>query len=300
MNQAMNHAMNISTSISTSSVEMTEYGQLPAVRIRSADGAQAIVTLYGAHLVSWQGADSAERLFCSAASKLDGSRAIRGGVPVIFPQFAERGSGMRHGFARVASWRLHDSGGHEGAAFAIFALDNGDLPAALAQGWPHGFALRLRVEVNGGVLALAFDVSNTGTAAFAFSAALHTYFAVADLARVCIGGVQDGMLRIDDKFDHIYQGIDGKLTLDDGDAILRLAQSGFGDAVVWNPGAADAAALNDMEEAEYRRFICIEPALIEPLTLAPGAAWRGAHTVSIDPRQVPPGQEPARPPSSIP
>ncbi|NHZ88841.1 D-hexose-6-phosphate mutarotase [Massilia sp. CCM 8733] len=259
-------------------IEMVDYGQLPAVRIRGADGAQAIVTLYGAHLVSWQGADGAERLFCSAASRLDGSRAIRGGVPLIFPQFAERGTGMRHGFARVATWRLQETG----AGFAVFALEHSDLPAALAQAWPHGFALRLRVEVNGGALALAFEVTNTGADAFAFSAALHSYFLVSELARVRIGGVQEGALQIDDKFDTIYRGVKSAITLADGGATLRLAQSGFTDAVVWNPGALDAAALADMEEAEYRRFVCIEPALIAPLTLAPGAAWRGAHTVSID------------------
>ncbi|UOD31272.1 D-hexose-6-phosphate mutarotase [Massilia violaceinigra] len=262
-----------------STIDMVDYGQLPAVRIRSADGAQAIVTLYGAHLVSWQGADGAERLFCSAASRLDGSRAIRGGVPVIFPQFAERGTGMRHGFARVATWRVQESG----AGFAVFALENSDLPAALAHAWPHAFALTLRVEVNGAALALALKVANTGADAFAFSAALHTYFLVGELARVRIGGVQEGALQIDDKFDHIYRGVDGAMTLAGGSATLRLAQSGFTDAVVWNPGALDAAALNDMQDAEYRRFVCIEPALIEPLTLAPGAAWRGAHTVSIEP-----------------
>lgn len=263
-----------------STIEMVDYGQLPALRMRSADGAQAIVTLYGAHLVSWQGADGAERLFCSAASKLDGSRAIRGGVPVIFPQFAERGSGMRHGFARVATWRLQDSGTHDGAAFAVFALEHGDL--ALAQAWPHGFALTLRVEVRGAALALAFEVRNTGADAFAFSAALHTYFSVGQLARVRIGGVQEGWLHIEDKFDHIFRAIDGAMTLADGGTTLHLEQSGFGDAVVWNPGALDSAALSDMEDAEYQRFVCIEPALIAPLTLAPGAAWRGTHRVSIE------------------
>ena len=84
----------------------TTFGQLPAVTIRAADGAQATVTLYGGHLVSWQTSDGQERLFCSRASSLDGSRAIRGGVPVIFPQFGARGTGMRHGFARVATWQL--------------------------------------------------------------------------------------------------------------------------------------------------------------------------------------------------
>jgi glucose-6-phosphate 1-epimerase len=91
------------------SITETTFGQLPAVLLRAPDGAEAIVTLYGAHLVSWKGSDGRQRLFCSAASVLDGSKAIRGGVPVIFPQFAEQGAGMRHGFARVsdstAAWK---------------------------------------------------------------------------------------------------------------------------------------------------------------------------------------------------
>ncbi|WP_229425240.1 hypothetical protein [Massilia sp. Se16.2.3] len=63
----------------------TTWGQLPALLLSAPDGAQATVTLYGAHLVSWRGADGRERLFCSARSSQDGAKAIRGGVPVIFP-----------------------------------------------------------------------------------------------------------------------------------------------------------------------------------------------------------------------
>ena len=38
-------------------ITLAPYGQLPAVQLTAADGARAIVTLYGAHLVSWQSAD---------------------------------------------------------------------------------------------------------------------------------------------------------------------------------------------------------------------------------------------------
>src|SRR5437868_277774 len=86
------------------------FGELAAVRLKAPDGAEATVTLYGAHLVSWKDATGQERLFLSARSALDGSKAIRGGVPVIFPQFAARGAGMRHGFARVLAWRLRETG----------------------------------------------------------------------------------------------------------------------------------------------------------------------------------------------
>lgn len=266
------------------------FGELPAVTISAADGAQATVTLYGGHLVAWQTSDGQERLFCSRDSALDGSRAIRGGVPVIFPQFGARGTGMRHGFARVATWQLESTGDADGAAWAQFILQHTDLPDAIATTWPWAFTLRLRVAVQGLSLELQLSVHNTGEQAFPFSAALHSYFAIDQLGEARIGGLQrvrysdetpqdalqaEELLQFADKLDRIYYQLPGALTLQSGSHTLRLEQQGFTDAVVWNPGAQDAAALPDLADDEYQRFICIEPALIQPDTLAAGAQWTG-------------------------
>ncbi|MEG2031868.1 MAG: D-hexose-6-phosphate mutarotase [Janthinobacterium sp.] len=266
------------------------FGQLPAMTIRAADGAQATVTLYGGHLVSWRTSDGQERLFCSRDSALDGSRAIRGGVPVIFPQFGARGTGMRHGFARVATWQLESTGDADGAAWAQFILHHTDLPEAIAASWPWAFTLRLRVAVQGQSLELQLSVHNTGEQAFPFSAALHSYFAIDQLSEARVGGLQrvrysdetpqdalqaEEWLQFADKLDRIYYQLPGALTLQSGGHTLRLEQQGFTDAVVWNPGAQDAAALPDLGDDEYQRFICIEPALIQPDLLAAGAEWTG-------------------------
>ncbi|MCC7679845.1 D-hexose-6-phosphate mutarotase [Janthinobacterium sp. FW305-128] len=266
------------------------FGQLPAVTIRAADGAQATVTLYGGHLVSWQTSDGQECLFCSRDSALDGSRAIRGGVPVIFPQFGARGTGMRHGFARVATWQLESTGDADGTAWAQFILRHTDLPEAIAASWPWAFTLRLRVAVQGQSLELHLSVHNTGEQAFPFSAALHSYFAIDRLSEARVGGLQrvrysdetpqdalqaEDELQFSDKLDRIYYQLPGALTLQSGGHTLRLEQQGFTDAVVWNPGAQDAAALPDLGDDEYQRFICIEPALIQPDLLAAGAEWTG-------------------------
>jgi glucose-6-phosphate 1-epimerase len=260
-------------------ITLVPFGQLPAVQVSAADGARAIVTLYGAHLVSWQSADGKEHLFCSARSALDGSKAIRGGVPVIFPQFNERGSGMRHGFARVSDWALVDSGGEDGAAFAVFALEPHDLAAGHAQAWPHDFLLQLRVQVGAGKLAMALEVRNRGSEPFSFSAALHTYHLVDRIGEVRIDGLRDGQLAIGDMLDEIFYGIDGRIALHTGSATLELEQDGFTDAVVWNPGAANAAALADLADDEYQRFVCIEPAVIEPVVLKAGQEWRGQYRI---------------------
>ena len=272
------------------------FGQLPAVTIRAADGAQATVTLYGGHLVSWQTSDGQERLFCSRESSLDGSRAIRGGVPVIFPQFGARGTGMRHGFARVATWQLEASGEADGAAFAQFVLHHTDLPEAIAAAWPFAFTLRLRVAVQGQSLDLLLSVHNTGEQAFPFSAALHTYFAIDQLSEARVGGLQrvrysdetpqdalqaEEWLQFADKLDRIYYQLPGALSLRSGNHTLRLTQQGFTDAVVWNPGAQDAAALPDLADDEQPHFICIEPALIQPDLLAAGAEWTGRQHLEL-------------------
>ncbi|MGH8852951.1 MAG: D-hexose-6-phosphate mutarotase [Telluria sp.] len=258
----------------------TTVGQLPAIRLCAPDGAEATITLYGAHLVSWKGADGDERMFLSAKSALDGRKAIRGGVPVIFPQFAEQGSGMRHGFARVTTWRLDDSGVDDDAAWAEFCLAQGDLPVHLADAWPHAFALTLRVAVRANQLEMALAVRNLGAAPFPFAAALHTYHLVPDLDAVRIEGIAPDQISIDDKLDQVYSHVTGRASLATGARTLQLEQAGFLDAVVWNPGAVDAAALTDMDKDEYRRFVCVEPALLEPYTLDAGEVWTGTYRVS--------------------
>jgi glucose-6-phosphate 1-epimerase len=272
------------------SASTTQFGQLPALQLRAPDGAEATITLYGAHLVSWKavttaGTPAQERLFLSSLSALDGQKAIRGGVPVIFPQFAERGTGMRHGFARVSTWRVLDQGEQDGAAFAVLALNQTDLQAGankqLAAAWPYAFELQLRVAVRGAQLDMSLDVRNTGTQAFPFAAALHTYHLVDDVEGVRIDGVQTETLAITDKLDQVFEHIAGAIAFDTGADKVTLEQTGFSDAVVWNPGAADAAALSDMEDEEYRRFVCIEPALLGPQQLEPGGTWRGTYRAVV-------------------
>ncbi|MCH5754687.1 hypothetical protein MMA59_22970, partial [Salmonella enterica] len=62
------------------------------IRLTAPDGATATMSLNGGHLLSWQPAGAPEQLYLSPRSEYaSGKKAIRGGVPVIFPQFSDRG-----------------------------------------------------------------------------------------------------------------------------------------------------------------------------------------------------------------
>jgi len=43
------------------------------------------ILLHGATLISWKGPNGRENLFLSSKAALDGSKPVRGGVPIVFP-----------------------------------------------------------------------------------------------------------------------------------------------------------------------------------------------------------------------
>jgi glucose-6-phosphate 1-epimerase len=48
-------------------------------------GESVQVLLYGATVISWKDGSGDEKLWLSDAAKLDGSKAVRGGIPIVFP-----------------------------------------------------------------------------------------------------------------------------------------------------------------------------------------------------------------------
>ncbi|HEX2585085.1 MAG TPA: hypothetical protein VHL14_08130, partial [Steroidobacteraceae bacterium] len=79
------------------------------VELRHSSGATALVHIHGAHITSWKTSDGVERLFLSKRAEFKAGAAVRGGVPIIFPQFAALGSLPKHGFARMSTWYLIDN-----------------------------------------------------------------------------------------------------------------------------------------------------------------------------------------------
>ncbi|GLY31228.1 D-hexose-6-phosphate mutarotase [Kineosporia sp. NBRC 101731] len=254
--------------------------------LNSPDGAELVVTAHGGHVLGWAPAGGPARLWLSPTAESGPGLAVRGGVPVIFPQFAGRGPLPKHGLARNRAWVVVESG----AGFWEAKLEDDENTRAI---WPHAFELVLRVQASGSVLDLTLTARNTDTAPWNFTAALHTYFTVGDPTTVITGlggrtaadnaggspGVLDDAVLALGTRDVAIAGASGPVTLEDPElGPLVITANGFPDRVVWNPGPGHG--LGDVPPGAESDFVCIEPALLEPTELAPGSVWTG--TVRLD------------------
>ncbi|MBE2263724.1 MAG: D-hexose-6-phosphate mutarotase [Burkholderiaceae bacterium] len=270
---------------------LVQYCGLPCVEARLPGGESVRVALQGAQVLSWV-AQGRERLYLSPRAQLDGHSAIRGGVPLCFPQFNERGPLPKHGFARNLTWSLMAAGQPpaDGTSVTLeFALQDDAATRAI---WPHGFELRFTVRLQPGGLQLALAVMNTGAQSLSFTGALHTYLAVQAIEQVRLAGlggqpesdaVRDvhgtgaEIIAPSGEFDRVYEAAATPLLLSDGASRLQISQStSLAHTVVWNPGAARCSQLADMPPDGYRQMLCVEAAnVFAPVDVQPGARWQG-------------------------
>ena len=265
------------------------------VALRHESGARAEVRLHGAHVTSWRTEDSVERLFLSSASRFEPGVPIRGGIPVIFPQFADRGPLPKHGFARLLPWRLLEGG--DGEPRCVLGLD--DSPPTRAA-WPFAFRAELAVEL--GARRLAVELRVHAVDALEFTAALHSYLRVENVERTRIRGlrgrrfesgvegVRDGreerdVVRPAGELDRVYLDVEDPLLIEDEAATgarLEVAADGFPDVVLWNPGAEKGRALGDLGAGEERRMLCVEAAAVgRPVRVDAGGTWRGSQFLRV-------------------
>lgn len=270
------------------------FAGLPATELVLPGGDRVVVAQHGAHVLSWVAAGR-ERLYLSPRSVMDGKAAIRGGIPVCFPQFNQRGSLPKHGFARNLPWAVHAPHLHADRAHLALALSDN---ASTRQWWGQAFEARLLIELSPGALQVELVVRNTDTLPLAFSGALHSYFAVDDVAQARLLGLggraewdavtdRHGSavdeLRFVDEFDRVYTAAPQGCTLHDGPHVLHIEQDmDWAHTVVWNPGADKCAQLQDMPANGWQHMLCVEAAQVyEPVTIAPGDFWQGAQRLRV-------------------
>lgn len=232
---------------------------------------------HGAHLASWH-LDDRPVIWLSPRAVLDGSRALRGGVPICFPWFADGpDGGLRpsHGLARTATWTLVEPRGEEVLAWMLRSQDLAGEPGV--EHLPGPFVARYAVSLPCDELVLRLDVHNPGEAGYRCEAALHTYLAVEDLDGARVLGldgagyldkvtgtreVQAGPVTFDGETDNVYDspGAPGPVLVGGTAGRVEILPEGATQTVVWNPGAELSARTTDLGPDAYREFVCVETA----------------------------------------
>jgi glucose-6-phosphate 1-epimerase len=268
----------------------------PKIKIWTLDGASAEIYIHGAQITSWIPANGVEKLFLSKKSNFGNNASIRGGVPIIFPQFSDLGPLPKHGFARRMEWQPGDVNQSEDITAVDFFLSAN---LQTRQLWPFSFNAALSVALSNTQLQITLKIINTGDVSLSFTSAMHTYLAVEDINHIKIDGLGDcpyidttqmphslhtqkeKSLLFTGEVDRIYPGAPSKLRLFDGQLTTSVESQGFPDVVVWNPWKEKTAMLNDMEPDGYLHMVCIEAAAIQsPVVLAPSQTWAGSQILT--------------------
>lgn len=269
-------------------------GDLKKVVLHSPKGSTAEVYLYGAHVTSWT-VDGKELLFLSREAVFKPPKAIRGGIPVCWPQFSDFGALASHGFARNSIFELRDSS-RDSATLAL--TPGGTAPDS----FPRAFELLITVTVRDAELEQRLRVVNSGAEELRFTGALHSYFRVGDITQSHVEGLGEqpyldnldkrsqhtlpaGPLRFDREVDRIFVGAPPDIEVVDAARghMVAVRRHGWADAVVWNPWVEKAKATGDFGDEEYKEMICVEAAVAPsgPVVVPPGqdTAWTASQTL---------------------
>jgi D-hexose-6-phosphate mutarotase len=251
------------------------------------------IYLYGAHVTRFQKRDGPSVLFLSEQSSFVRGKAIRGGIPVIFPWFGAHPSDPTkptHGFARMSDWNVVAAKTSTDQARIVLSLTANDATRAL---WPHEFVATLVAELEN-QLTLSLEVANASSDSFKFEEGLHTYLTVADISQVSVRGLEeatyidkaDSMKRkqhgsdpviIDGEIDSVFLSTAAVCTLHD--PVLRrkiiIEKSGSRSTVIWNPYSAKARAMSDFGDDEWHRMLCVETCNVaeDSIYLEAGGRW---------------------------
>jgi glucose-6-phosphate 1-epimerase len=279
----------------------TEHGLVKAAI--SLGGIAGELYLQGAQVTAWHPASARPVLFTSPNAMFAPGKAIRGGVPIIFPWFGPNRhapAAPQHGFARTATWRLDgvETAGTESLTLTL-SLGNGNVRS---QVWPEPFRAIYSVTF-ARTLSLRFTVQNRAPHPITFEEALHSYFAISDIAAVAISGLagtayidktQAGrrerqtaaLVTIGAETDRVHLDTRARCAIEDRGwrRHVVIEKKGAPSTVVWNPWAEKGAAMADLGDPGWRSMICVETGNIadNEVRLAAGGEHQMSTVISVD------------------
>ncbi|XP_064607977.1 uncharacterized protein LOC135472412 [Liolophura sinensis] len=245
------------------------------ISLSRGDGTSAVVHLHGATLLSWK-CKGQEMLFVSKEAVFDNKKAIRGGIPIVFPNFGPWKHGPQHGFARIKRWDVEHEPGRDvnGNPTVSFSLCDDEGTRNM---WNMKFKLVYTIVLEADSIKLTLTVENTDSIIYDFTCLLHTYLATPDVTQTKIEGLeglsyidklQNGekcteerkIVKITEGYDRIYKNAPSEITVSglDCKSSVKINTKLFSDIVLWNPWEK-ASGMSDFGDEEYQTMLCVEP-----------------------------------------
>ena len=276
-------------------------GGLVVAEIRN-DSAKCELFLHGAQLTSFKPQGQEEVIYLSPRSRFEPDVAIRGGIPISWPWFADHPtdkSKPAHGFARTSDWHVRETKKLSDSETEIrLGLTNSNATLKLFE---HKFYLKVIFTI-GSQLNIELRTINIGNTEFTISSAFHSYYKVHDIRDISIRGLEDttyidkvdrfatkkqeGPLNIKSETDRIYLNTQSDCVIEDPGLrrSLHIKKSGSSTTVVWNPWEEKASTMKDLGTDEYKNFVCLETANADKdtVTIQPGEEHKVRVNVRVE------------------
>ncbi|PPQ80796.1 hypothetical protein CVT25_001921 [Psilocybe cyanescens] len=282
------------------------------VVLKHSTGCTAEVLFYGATVVSWKVSDASaelkERLFVSSKASLDGSKPVRGGIPVVFPCFGQpshpdHSKLAQHGFARSQTWNFDSVVMDNEAGVSIRLVLDPTGNEAISAIYPKSFKLTYVVTLAAHQLSTDLHVENTSPSeTLEFQALLHNYIRAPadDVVVTPLQGLQfydktestehprtnpkvENRHEVDVKryTDAVYENGPMKYRVTWPTGGVEIKARNFKDVVIWNP-QEKGHMIGDMESDGWKNYICVEPGYVRGFEkLGPQKAWIGQQVLTV-------------------
>jgi len=236
----------------------------------------ASIALQGAHLLSWTPAGEEAVIWMSEDAKFTTGKSIRGGIPVCWPWFGAHGSEASfpaHGFARTSIWEITGSRTlDDGRNRLSFRLQGGNQLM-----WPYSTTCDLHFTL-GTTLETEITTINNSEESIIIGQALHTYFAIGDIHKTSVHGLdgrryldkpdgfkakqQIGPITFNGEVDRVYLQTADECLIEDEELnrIISIEKTGSASTIVWNPWEERAAEMGDLGDDGYKNMLCVESA----------------------------------------
>ena len=173
------------TSTSSSELDCKDDSIIAITHTKS--GANFVLHKFGAHILSYQTSSGKPLIMLSKDAIMDGSAAIRGGIPLCFPQFGQPDKTYpQHGFLRRNKWKVVEGSQFDtdDSAGISLELELKDVIEARGEGtWGTDTTLNVKCifssKIDGNSMTNTLAMENIGTEAFDFQVLLHSYYLVA-------------------------------------------------------------------------------------------------------------------------